>query len=402
MGHSEVRVVKNIFRGISLGLALLLATVAPSRAQLNAAATWVVVAGTNTLTATVPGVVAQADLVGVPIRFKPVVSNSGASTFNGNSLGGIAILKPTHAGLVALTGQEMLAGQTTELIWDGTEYVCVTCVGSYAQPLPLFRNLRVYNVATSFGDSAPGSPNVQMVLAADSASVSDANGNALSVFSYSCTINISNSAGAGSIDTGTVATSNWYYLWIVYNPTTLTASCLGSLSSTRGGLTLPSGYTFAARVGANFYLTNNSVTGWQRIVQYGRRAQYVTTVSTPTPIYPLITSTWTGSAVAHSITSVVPATAAKISVLLNGASNQAFNSSSSGCGVGPNAVASATAGTTYGFTMQGGGGGALSTLLTMSMLFEFNLEGTSIFNNSLSSGNACTGNVDAQGWEDNL
>jgi hypothetical protein len=46
----------------------------------------------------------------------------------------------------------------------------------------------------------------------------------------------------GGLDTGTVANSTWYYLWAIYNPTTLVADYL--ISASASSPTMPSGYTF--------------------------------------------------------------------------------------------------------------------------------------------------------------
>lgn len=74
-------------------------------------------------------------------------------------------------------------------------------------------------------------------------------------------------SGAGGLDAGSEAASTWYYLWIIYNNTTLDTSSLLSLSSTSP--TMPSGYDFKILVGAiyndgssnflTFYQRNNRV-----------------------------------------------------------------------------------------------------------------------------------------------
>jgi hypothetical protein len=46
----------------------------------------------------------------------------------------------------------------------------------------------------------------------------------------------------GGLDTGTVGNSTWYYLWAIYNPTTLVADYL--ISASTSAPTMPSGYTF--------------------------------------------------------------------------------------------------------------------------------------------------------------
>lgn len=64
------------------------------------------------------------------------------------------------------------------------------------------------------------------------------------------TASVATSGGANLLDTGSEAPSTWYHIWIIYNPTTDSVDSLLSTSSTFGGLTLPSGYTYAALIGA--------------------------------------------------------------------------------------------------------------------------------------------------------
>lgn len=72
-------------------------------------------------------------------------------------------------------------------------------------------------------------------------------------------------AGANGLDTGVEANSTWYYLWVVYNPTTATVAGLISASATAP--TLPAGYTFRALVG-NVY--NGSGGDLVEFVQHGK------------------------------------------------------------------------------------------------------------------------------------
>ena len=50
-----------------------------------------------------------------------------------------------------------------------------------------------------------------------------------------------NTSGVNGLDTGSLAANTWYYLFLIYNPTTSTVASLYSLSATAP--TLPTGYT---------------------------------------------------------------------------------------------------------------------------------------------------------------
>lgn len=82
-----------------------------------------------------------------------------------------------------------------------------------------------------------------------------------------------NTIGANGLDTGSLAT-NWYSVWIIYNPTTTTVAGLLSLSATAP--TLPSGYTFQARVG---WVRAASGSALVATYQYGNSASYKSPVN---------------------------------------------------------------------------------------------------------------------------
>ena len=56
--------------------------------------------------------------------------------------------------------------------------------------------------------------------------------------------------GLNGLDAASISSSNWYYIFAIYNPTTDTTASLISLSATAP--TLPSGYTMRCRVGAAY------------------------------------------------------------------------------------------------------------------------------------------------------
>ena len=100
-----------------IGLFLVAVSAVQGDAQFADQATAIQsVAGTNTITGTLPNVVTYFDIVNVLMKLTPVGTNTGPATLNLNSIGADAIVKPTAAGLVALTGGELVANQPVILM----------------------------------------------------------------------------------------------------------------------------------------------------------------------------------------------------------------------------------------------------------------------------------------------
>ncbi len=135
----------------------------------------------------------------------------------------------------------------------------------------------------------------------------------------------SGSSTGNDLDTGTLAGNTWYYVWIIYNPTTTTVAGLVSASSTTP--TLPSGYTFCAMVGAivtqalsPFYMLHT--------LQQGRQLRFITGgAGTNTLSLPLVISGAVASLTAYPVrgasgaTAYVPPIASTITLMLGVAAN---------------------------------------------------------------------------------
>lgn len=156
-----------------------------------------------------------------------------------------------------------------------------------------------------------GTSNTQCTVTADALVVEDANGESYKLTTVSETIDLTVS-GAGGLDTGAEASNTWYSVWIVYNPTTNDVAGLVSTSAT--GPTLPSGYTFKARVG---WVRNDGSSNLYRTLQKNHHAQYIVgtnpantltiangIVGTYSTTSPTLTST--------SVSTYVPSTASSI------------------------------------------------------------------------------------------
>lgn len=132
---------------------------------------------------------------------------------------------------------------------------------AFATVTGLFKNLVVKSNTTT--------PNSQVDISADELILKDSDGRAYTAINVSLTANIATS-GVNGLDTGAESANAWYYLWVIYNGTTV--SSLISLSSTNP--TMPSGYTYKAMVGA----VRNSSSNFLSFYQLGK---HVTLAITP-------------------------------------------------------------------------------------------------------------------------
>src|SRR6185437_8025226 len=84
---------------------------------------------------------------------------------------------------------------------------------------------------------------------------------------------------------GSLGTSQWLYDYVIWNPTTSTTAALCSHSATAP--TLPSGYTYFARVGACYLDSSGNL---MRVLQKGNKARYQVTAATNTAALPTAAS----------------------------------------------------------------------------------------------------------------
>lgn len=109
-----------------------------------------------------------------------------------------------------------------------------------------------------------------LTVSADMLTVWDTSFNALISRSVSKSLSTA-SSGAGGLDTGAIAASTWYAVWVI-GKTDGTLAAMLSLSATAP--TMPTGYTLKARYGWVRTDANASPRLYQQ-VQYGRRAQVI-------------------------------------------------------------------------------------------------------------------------------
>lgn len=121
--------------------------------------------------------------------------------------------------------------------------------------------------------------------------------------------------GANGLDTGALATSTWYSVWVIWNGATIS----GLLSLSETNPTMPSGYTHKARVG--WIRTDGTANKYPlSFIQFGRKTQYKIAAGSNLLVLPTIISGIQGSPstptwVAASVNSVVPVTASIIKLV---------------------------------------------------------------------------------------
>lgn len=372
------------------------------------------VAGTNTITATGPiGLSAYA--TGQCFRFTSAGANTGATTLNINSIGAKAI---TKYGTTALASGDIPSGAVIEVVYDGTQFQLVgNGLTTYAPlaspaftgtptaptaaqgtnttqiattefvqkaygPVGAFRNLQASAIGT----------NANVSVSADEIVTEDANNTYLTLRSVSLTINTA-ASGANGLDTGTLAGSTWYSVWVIAKADGTQA---GVISTSATAPTLPAGYTFKARIG--WTRTDGTANKYPlSFKQYGRRVEYVVAsgsnvaagIQMASGVAGSVTApTWVGVATANYI----PSTAARIAGLVslstaNNATcmlapNNSYGAYNSTTNPPPYSTNPSTA--TYGGVL--------------CFPFDMALESANIYWASAVAGNS----LFVTGWEDNL
>jgi len=191
-------------------------------------------------------------------------------------------------------------------------------------------------------------------------------------------------SGANGLDTGTSAANTWYSVWVIWNGTT-TAGLL-SLSSTAP--TMPSGYTYKARVG--WVRSDGTANKYPlRTIQYGRGVDYIPATGTNVTILPSPASgaagTYLGTPVSVAWANYAPPTAVRLKVQLY---------------TGPGIGAQVTSGpiVTGGSGFQGISSNINVTPGTVVQMANIPIESSNIYYASQGAAAA----LYIAGWEDNL
>lgn len=175
-----------------------------------------------------------------------------------------------------------------------------TTIKAPAFPPPTdFKNL-VIKVAT----------NTTVNASADFATVTD--GTNFQTLAFSCApIDLGSNGAVNKLDTGTIAIDTWYAIWFIAQANG-TSGCLASTSFSAP--TLPSGYTYKARMGA--VQTIHASATLYGTFQFGKRAAYVVGLAQTTTAVQMASGTvgglGGGALVGISLTRWVPPSATEI------------------------------------------------------------------------------------------
>jgi hypothetical protein len=282
-------------------------------------------AGSNAITLSpggnyyVPAAYTNAQIV----SFKAGANSTGNVTIQ---VGGLALIKLfTAAGVQAASGDIVQNTHYAVQYWSdldsgaGGFIILNATVTAIANPVVAeFSNLVITVTA-----------NNTLTVTADAAVLQNAGGGTVRVTSASVTIN-TGTAGANGLDTGSIAASKWYAVYLIRNTSSGTTAGMISLGYP-APTTLPSGYNYYARLG---WVATDASTFLLRTKQLGKEVQYVVTATasttstggnTPAPILIVSGTAGTFSASSPVLASyqvtgngfAAPTTAAKIAVLAN-------------------------------------------------------------------------------------
>lgn len=248
----------------------------------------------------------------------PVLSISGAYTVTAQDLGAMirftgastaTITLPTAASLgdgfsfevfnfgtadvtIDPNASEQINGGTT-LVIAPNRGALIRCSGTLFSAHPTGTPTSASIVADGRNVVVAYATAATCTVTADELILKDASSSVFLASSVNVTANIA-SAGANGLDTGSEAASTWYYVWVIYNGTTV-ASLLSASSSAP---TMPSGYTYKALVGV---VRNDGSSNFIRFWQHDRRCSIATQ-----NVFTAQAATVAGTYQSVSLTAVVP------------------------------------------------------------------------------------------------
>jgi hypothetical protein len=250
---------------------------------------------------------------GTVINFLALATNTGATTLNPSGYGAINIEKATTAGLVSLTGGEIVANNPISVIYSSTDNAFILLnppiQSASGAALPL---------CGAIGTKINVTSNTAVSLSATTLTTTASTGTVINRNSLAVSINAS-TVGANGLSTdvsgGALAVSTWYYIWAIDNG----SAAAGLISVSSSAPILPSSYTTQCRLGA--IITDGS-TNIERTLQLGRYAQYVVGTNPAVSIKAASGTAGTGTAASPTLAAVslagfVPPTATAVDLSLD-------------------------------------------------------------------------------------
>lgn len=269
-----------------------------------------------------------------------------------NATGAFSVTCKTASG----SGVVINNGASQLIYGDGDNIVSMRVVPSNVTSASIqgaFKNLQASSTGT----------NAAVTVSIDEIVVEDSSNNYKALRNVALSINSAGS-GANGLDSGSISASTWYSIWVINNGTTTA----GLLSSSSTAPTMPSGYTYKARIG--WIRTDGTANKYPLpFNQFGNRIAFAPGSGKNLTSFSQLTSgvvgTYGTTMAAVSTSNYAPPTARKVAVVLQqtSVSNGAINASS-------NSVTSAYTGTSPGYANLA----ALAGSVTVEIPFE--IQGT--------------------------
>jgi len=207
-----------------------------------------------------PAITTRAE--GQVLRFKVKTANNGASTIN-DGLGVVQLAGAAHA---ALQGGELIANGDAWIQWNSSvgsgSYILLFCTGAAEQIAAAMRSQQALQFGQVSG-IAGQVRNLRISVSTASATASMSadevivetglGGLRYCISSFSNTIGLA-TTGPGGMDVGSAPANGYVALYVIYNPTTLSAVLLATnatstaATSVYTGANMPSGYTASGLV----------------------------------------------------------------------------------------------------------------------------------------------------------
>lgn len=189
-----------------------------------------------------PSVALTAYTTGQGFRALTNFANSGSATLNISSLGAKSIVRYDNS---ALQANDIPSGALIDVVYDGTSFRLVSVVTA-----AMTKSQGVLFGCTLSNNS--GTPNTKVDIAAGYAAA-DASPYPIMTLSGTATVDLGTNGAVNALDTGTIAASTTYHIFLISN-----GSTVGGLASTSASSpTMPSGYTLKRRIGS--VVTDGSV-----------------------------------------------------------------------------------------------------------------------------------------------